>query len=106
LQIYQIVFMVGAGAGYPATSFFERSEYSAHALTKQNHPTHEPGDLSPTSLADDLLWGAAAIADELGLNRRKVFYYLERGTLPARKVGELWVASRRQLRAHLLGEAA
>jgi hypothetical protein len=86
---------------------------SSNDLTKLNDQTNEPssnptkeelGDNSP--LAHDLLWGSQAIADELGLTRRKVFYYLETGTIPARKLGQLWVGSRRQLRVHLLGEAA
>src|SRR5262249_44515194 len=58
------------------------------------------------SLADDIIWGAAAIAAEIGLSQRQVFWHLENGRLPARKVGRIWVASRQQLRAHLFGEAA
>ncbi|MGH7096263.1 MAG: hypothetical protein ACREE4_01215 [Stellaceae bacterium] len=57
------------------------------------------------ALADDLIYGAAAIGKEIGLPTRKVFYHAERGNLPIRKIGNLLVASRRQLRAHLLGEA-
>ena len=55
------------------------------------------------SLAADLIWGAEAIGEEVGLPTRKAFYHLERGNLPGRKVGGLWVSSRRQLRAHLRG---
>jgi hypothetical protein len=58
------------------------------------------------ALADDLIWGGAAIAAEIGLPVKRVFYGLEHGHFPARKVGAQWVASRRQLRAYLLGEAA
>ena len=56
-------------------------------------------------LADDLLWGGRAIAAELGIKTRKAFYLLDTGAIPARKINGLWVASRRQLRAHFLGEA-
>lgn len=57
------------------------------------------------TLADDLIYGAAAIGKEIGLPERKVFYHAERGNLPIRKIGNLLVASRCQLRARLLGEA-
>ncbi len=50
------------------------------------------------TLADDLLWGAGAIGRELGIPERKVFYQLERGNLPAKKIGGLWVSSRTKLR--------
>ena len=52
-------------------------------------------------IADDVLWGAAAIAEEIGLPVREVFYQLELGRLPAKKVGAIWVASRTKLRDHL-----
>jgi hypothetical protein len=57
-------------------------------------------------LAADLIWGAKAIADEIGVGTRKAFYLLETGAIPARKINGLWVSSRSQLRARLLGEAA
>ena len=56
------------------------------------------------ALAGDLLWGADAIGRELGLTERKAFYQLERGNLPARKIGGLWVASRAKLRELFHGE--
>jgi hypothetical protein len=49
----------------------------------------------------DLLWGAEAIAKALNLkNRRQAFHLLEGGKIPARKVGNQWVASRQKLREH------
>jgi hypothetical protein len=57
-------------------------------------------------LADDLLWGGKAVGQEIGVNTRKAFYLLETGAIPARKINGLWVCSRSQLRACLLGEAA
>jgi hypothetical protein len=54
-------------------------------------------------LGDDLIWGVAAISREIDLPVKKVFYRLERGDLPAKKVGAIWVASRRKLRAQLIG---
>jgi hypothetical protein len=54
---------------------------------------------TPT-LADDLIWGGGAIAREIGMEpEKKVFYQLEVGNLPAKKIGGQWVASRKKLRA-------
>jgi hypothetical protein len=49
----------------------------------------------------DLLWGAEAIGHYLGITVRKAYFLLERGDLPARKVGKNWVASRGNLRSML-----
>lgn len=54
----------------------------------------------------DLVWGARAIGELIGRNPRQAFYLLEKGELPAKRVGALWVASRAALRRHLTGEAA
>jgi hypothetical protein len=59
---------------------------------------------SKTSLADDVLFGGQAIADELGLELRKVFYMLERGHLPATKCGAVWVTTKSRLRRFFDGE--
>jgi hypothetical protein len=64
--------------------------------------THRTGE----TVADDLIWGAAAIGAEIGVDERKAFYLLARRFIPARKVGRLWAASRRELRAALCGDAA
>ena len=65
-----------------------------------------PGENIIGALADDLLWGAQAIADELGISRRKAFYYLESSTIPAKKIGGIWVGSRAALNEHFRGVAA
>ena len=54
----------------------------------------------------DLVWGGAAIGEAIGRNQRQAYWLLENGNIPARKVGETWVASRVVLRRHILGEAA
>ncbi len=54
----------------------------------------------------DLIWGAEAIGEYINSNQRKTYYYLETGKLPARKLGNLWVASRAALRHHFLGDGA
>jgi hypothetical protein len=69
-------------------------------------------DLNPeieipnAAAGDSFLWGASAIAPVIGRSTRQTFTLLERGRLPARKIGQQWVASRRKLQAFLAGEAA
>jgi hypothetical protein len=53
-----------------------------------------------TALGDDVLYGANAIADFLGIPRRKAFYLLEQRRIPSGKLGREHVASRSALRAH------
>ena len=51
----------------------------------------------------DLLWGAKAIADEIGVDPRQAFHMLETRLIPAKKIGARWVAERGQLRAFFTG---
>jgi hypothetical protein len=61
-------------------------------------PTATPArKAEPASVAPDLIWGA----EEIGGPTKKVFYLLERGHIPAKKVDGLWVASRATLREYL-----
>ena len=55
---------------------------------------------------DALVWGAEQIGDVIGRPPRAAFYLLERGFLPAKKVGGRWVASRRKLLEAIIGERA
>ena len=48
----------------------------------------------------DLLWGAAKIADYLNIPERKCFYILQTRQIPAKKIGDCWVASKKTLQAH------
>ena len=52
------------------------------------------------SLRDDILCGVKAIAGYTGNSERRTVYLLERGLLPAGKVGALWIASKAKLRCH------
>ncbi len=52
-----------------------------------------------------ILWGAEAIAREIGRPVRATFRLLEAGELPARKVGGKWAADRDVLHAFFRGEA-
>ena len=47
----------------------------------------------------DLAWGASEIAEAIGTSQRRAFDLLEKGRIPARKVGGRWVADRAELRA-------
>ncbi len=49
-----------------------------------------------------LIWGAKAIGAEIGVDDRRAFYLLERGEIPAKKVGGKWVAERSKLRNFFL----
>jgi hypothetical protein len=52
----------------------------------------------------DLVWGAPRIAAVICRNERQTYHMLENGTLPAKRVGNRWVASRRKLLAALTGD--
>lgn len=58
----------------------------------------------PETLADDILWGAQAIADEIGVELRQCFHLLEQGYIPATKTGRTWTTTRSRLRRHFHGE--
>jgi len=49
-------------------------------------------------LADDLLIGAPAIADELGVEEHVVYYLAKMKRLPIGRLGRNLIASRRKLR--------
>jgi hypothetical protein len=48
----------------------------------------------------DIIWGAKAIGEFIGLNEREVCYQADRSLLPVKRQGRLLVASRRKLREH------
>lgn len=56
-------------------------------------------------IADDLVWGASAIAKLIGRTDRQTFHLLSSGELPAKRVGGRWVASKTKLIAFFM-EAA
>lgn len=62
--------------------------------------------MQPDAQNLDLIWGAAAIAQAIGKTTRATFHLLERGVIPARKIGNQWVASRNKLIEHFEGESA
>jgi hypothetical protein len=49
------------------------------------------------------VWGAEKIAEILGVPLRRGFYLLEKGFVPARKVGGSWQSTEGELEDFLLG---
>jgi hypothetical protein len=72
--------------------------------TKTKSTTKTKTTASP--LAADLLFGAQAIADEIGASLRRTFHLLEGGHLPADKCGRTWVSTRTRLRRFFQGGAS
>jgi hypothetical protein len=61
----------------------------------------------PKPLDTDLdapLWGAEEIAPVIKRSLRQTYHLLQRGYLPAIKVGPLWTSTRRRLRRAVGGE--
>jgi hypothetical protein len=57
-----------------------------------------------TEQNDVIIWGASAIEREAGLpDRAAAYHLLERGLLPARRIGRHWVSTKGQLRRALIG---
>ncbi|MBD8555527.1 DNA-binding protein [Rhizobium sp. CFBP 8762] len=54
----------------------------------------------------ELIWGGAEIAKIIGRTQRVTFSLLEKGELPAKKVGGRWVAERGKLIAFFMEPAA
>lgn len=57
-------------------------------------------DNTDTNRESDFLHGAAAIAKFRNEPKRRTYYLLERGLLPAAKLGDSWEASKERLREH------
>lgn len=65
---------------------------------------HETMTAPEKAVREDMLWGIEAIAAEIGRPLRATFHLLANGRIPARKIGQTWVASRDELRRYLRGE--
>jgi hypothetical protein len=52
---------------------------------------------------DRPIWGVPAIAEIVNRSPTKVYYLLEKGHLPARKIGKLWTSTPRELLAAVIG---
>jgi hypothetical protein len=62
--------------------------------------------MNDNTIAGDVLWGAAAIANFLGLPRRAVYHAASRGALPVFRMGETLAARKSELLAWASGKAA
>ena len=56
--------------------------------------------------SDAPVWGAEAIGAVIGKPERATFHMLESGLLPAKKIGNRWVSSRKRLLAAVTGDEA
>ena len=65
---------------------------------------------TPTTILSEppptFLWGCRAIAATIGKTQRATFHLLERGEIPARKIGNQWVADRDALLGFLRAPTA
>jgi hypothetical protein len=52
------------------------------------------------SLANDKLSGASNISKFINEPERRTYYLLEKGLIPAGKLGNTWIASKAKLRGH------
>lgn len=66
--------------------------------------TTTAGTPNADDLAADILHGAQAIADYIGVDLRRAFYLLQQGYIPAVKTGATWTSTKSRLRRHFNGE--
>lgn len=64
-----------------------------------NKPQSADGDM-------ELIWGVSGIAKLIGRTDRQTFHMLSKGNLPAKQVGNRWVAERGKLIAFFLEDAS
>ena len=80
---------------------------NASAQTSPASPvfdTTTTGTPNPDDLAADILHGAQAIADYIGVDLRRAFYLLQNGYIPAVKTGATWTSTKSRLRRHFNGD--
>jgi hypothetical protein len=71
--------------------------------TTASKPKATSAAVEPEPLAADILIGAQAIADEIGVPLSRCFYWLQTRALPATKTGGTWTTTRSRLRRHFGG---
>ena len=67
---------------------------------RRRMPARRPAAPAVDPLADDVLWGARAIANAIGRPLRATFHLLSAGYIPASKTGAIWTSTRTALRRH------
>jgi len=55
---------------------------------------------------DRPIWGAKNIGAVINRTERQTFHALEKGLLPAEKIGKTWVSTPRRLLSRIVGEVA
>jgi hypothetical protein len=84
------------------------SELAERGLPAENDKISiSAGSVAQPRLADDLVWGAAAIAKVIGRTERQTVHLLEHQKIPASKVGGRWCSSKSKLNkffGDLIGE--
>lgn len=55
---------------------------------------------------DRPIWGVKQIAKIVDRTERQTFHMLQSGQLPASKIGDRWVSTRRRLLAPIMGNVA
>jgi hypothetical protein len=76
---------------------------SAQRIPNQGITSVTDKQTNEPALSDDVLWGCAVIAAEIARPEHITFRLLQRGLIPADKVGAIWVTTRTRLRAHFNG---
>lgn len=71
-------------------------------MTMDTNTLSVPAGATTNAANLDLVWGAADIAQMIGKTRNATFHLLSQGMLPARKIGNQWVASRSALQAFFM----
>ena len=67
---------------------------------------HHQNEVATSAANTRPIWGAEAIGRVIGRTKRQTYHLLESGHLPARKIGDSWVANDASLLAAIFGEVA
>lgn len=62
--------------------------------------------MTDSSENSPLLWEVKEIAKAIGRTERATFHLLAKGRIPAKKIGAVWVADRKQLMDFFKGASA
>jgi hypothetical protein len=67
-------------------------------------PRRVTGEMLLPTVDDEVLWGARKIGERVGLSERQASDKLQRGLLPAKKIGDSWVSTAQALRTAVTPE--
>jgi hypothetical protein len=66
-------------------------------MLESKQPASSAGTAEPCPLADDMIRGADAIAEWMGLNRRQIYHLAATSRLPVFKMGSILCARKSRL---------